>query len=406
MATRDVTVRDMLHRAADWFPHGERVVDELFRYTYPQLLDQVRRCAGLYHRLGVRKGDRVALLTVPSVQHTVALFAAMELGAIPAAMHVRESVGTLGGVVEQLSPRVLVYDGAYADLADQLRRRNPLVTGFVRVVSPQTPPQERVAGSDPILPRDLAAHTLDFEPMEIYEHDTAIIGLSSGTTGLPKGVIHSNRTLMESARGGAYLWRMMPSDAMCNMLSTAFIGWYNVTPAGDQRRRQGGVHGPLGPRRASCDALQDERCTHAFLPPTMWRMLLRPRLDDYDQSSSSAGFAGELIDIATLREIKARVTPNIFNIYGSTESGSCSAGTVMFPHGPAGRSANRQRRQPCSMPTCASSRPAAPPTTCCRRARRARSHPRPVGGGRVLVRPANWRARCSRARGGTPATWA
>ena len=32
-----------------------------------------------------------------------------------------------------------------------------------------------------------------------------------------------------------------------------------------------------------------------------------------------------------LREIKARVSPNIFNIYGSTESGSCSAGTVMFP---------------------------------------------------------------------------
>jgi acyl-CoA synthetase (AMP-forming)/AMP-acid ligase II len=37
------------------------------------------------------------------------------------------------------------------------------------------------------------------------------------------------------------------------------------------------------------------------------------------------------MDTATLREIKQRVSPNIFNIYGSTESGSCSAGTVMFP---------------------------------------------------------------------------
>ncbi len=332
MATRDVTVRDMLHRAADWFPQGERVVDELFRYTYPQLLDQVRRCAALYHTLGVRKGDRVALLTVPSVQHTVALFAAIELGAIPAAMHVRESVGTLGGVVEQLSPRVLVYDGAYAGVADELRRRCPLVTGFVRVVSPQTPPPERAAGSDPILPNDLAAYSLDFEPMEIYEHDTAIIGLSSGTTGLPKGVIHSNRTLMESARGGAYLWRMMPSDAMCNMMSTAFIGWYNVTlPV----INAGGKIAFMTQWDAAkfLQTVQDERCTHAFLAPTMWRMLLRHGLDGYDLSSiTSAGFAGEPMDTATLREIKQRVSPNIFNIYGSTESGSCSAGTVMFPH--------------------------------------------------------------------------
>ena len=43
MATRDVTLRDMLHRAADWFPQGERVVDELFRYTYPELREQVQR---------------------------------------------------------------------------------------------------------------------------------------------------------------------------------------------------------------------------------------------------------------------------------------------------------------------------------------------------------------------------
>jgi len=189
MATRDVTARDMLHRAADWFPQGERVVDGLFRYTYPQLREQVQRCAALYHQLGVRKGDRVALMTVGSVQHVVALFGAIELGAIPAALHVRESVGTLSGVLEQLSPRVLVYDGAFAGVADELRQRNRLVTGFVRIVSLHTPPEQLTAGTDPILPRDLEGYRLDFEPMEIHEHDTAIIALSSGTTGLPKGVM-------------------------------------------------------------------------------------------------------------------------------------------------------------------------------------------------------------------------
>ncbi|MGK2941755.1 MAG: class I adenylate-forming enzyme family protein [Immundisolibacter sp.] len=332
MATRDITVRDMLHRAADWFPERESVVDGLYRYTYPQLRDQVQRCAALYHSLGVRKGDRVALMAVASVQHVVALFGAIEIGAIPVALHVRESVGTLSAVLDQLSPRALVYDGVFTALVAQIRQRNPLITGFVRVVSPQTPPTERDSGDDPILPRDLAGYSLDFEPMELHEYDTAIIALSSGTTGLPKGVIHTNRTLMESARGGAYLWRMSPQDAMCNMLSTAFIGWYNVTLPVINAGAKVAFMTHWDPSEF-LRTVQDERCTHAFLAPTMWRMLLRQGLGDYDLSSiTSAGFAGEPMDTATLREIRERISPNILNIYGSTESGSCSAGTVMFPH--------------------------------------------------------------------------
>lgn len=332
MTTRDITVRDMLHRAAAWSPERESVVDELFRYTYPQLLDQVQRCAALYHQLGVRKGDRVALMTVSSVQHTVALFAAIELGAIPISLHVRESVGNLSAVLDQLSPRVLIYDGVFTEAMTQLKQRNPLITGFVRTVSAMTPVDAREAGNDPILPRDLAGYSLDFEPMELYEHDIALIALSSGTTGIPKGVMHSNRSLMESARGGAYLWRVTPADGMCNMLSTSFIAWFNVTLPVINAGAKMTFMTHWDPQKF-LQAVEEERFSHAFLAPTMWRMLLRHGIDDYDLSSvTAAGFSGEPIDTATLREIRARISPNVYNIYGSTESGSCSAGTVMFPH--------------------------------------------------------------------------
>ena len=332
MPTRDITVRDMLHRAAAWSPERESIVDEMFRYTYPQLLDQVQRCAALYHQLGVRKGDRVALMTMSSVQHTVALFAAIELGAIPTPVHVRESVGNISAVLDQLSPRVLVYDGVFADIADQIRQRNPLITGYVRAVSAMTPPEQRETGEDPVLPRDLVNYRLDFEPMELFEHDIVLIALSSGTTGIPKGVMHSNRSLMESARGGAYLWRMTPADGMCNMLSTSFIAWFNVTLPVINAGAKMTFMTHWDPQKF-LQAVQDERFTHAFLAPTMWRMLLRHGIEDYDLSSvTAAGFSGEPIDTATLKEIQQRISPNVYNIYGSTESGSCSAGTVMFPH--------------------------------------------------------------------------
>ena len=69
----------MFHRAARWFPNHEAAVDETTRYTYRELLDSVQRCAALYHELGVRKGDRVALMLYPSTVHCIALFAAFEL---------------------------------------------------------------------------------------------------------------------------------------------------------------------------------------------------------------------------------------------------------------------------------------------------------------------------------------
>lgn len=198
--TRDTNLREMLHRAAKWFPNNEAVVDDLYRYTYAQLKDQVQRMAKLLHTRGVRKGDRVALLMYPSVQHVVALFGTFELGAIPSALHLRESPKILAAVLERLSPRVLVYDGALDELAEELRRLAPLVSHGIRAVSELTPP-DKIGGPDPVIPRDLADYTLDFEPMPIFSHDTSMIALSSGTTGVPKGIMHTHRTQIESARG-------------------------------------------------------------------------------------------------------------------------------------------------------------------------------------------------------------
>ncbi|MEL0081795.1 MAG: class I adenylate-forming enzyme family protein, partial [Gammaproteobacteria bacterium] len=128
---KNLTVRGMLHRSARYFPDNEAAVDESYRYTYAELLDKVRRTAAIYHRMGVRKGDRVALMLLPSANHVVALFAAYEIGAIPVGLHVRESTKLLLATLERLSPRVLVYDPSFTDAVDELRDRLPFITGYI-----------------------------------------------------------------------------------------------------------------------------------------------------------------------------------------------------------------------------------------------------------------------------------
>ena len=120
--------------------------------------------ARLYHDRGVRKGDRVALMLHPSTGHVVALFAAVQIGAIPVALHVRESAAVLSQVVRRLAPRVLVYDADLAEKVGDLREASPALTGFVAARSVLTDPAAAQACPDPVIPDCLGPAQGDLQP--------------------------------------------------------------------------------------------------------------------------------------------------------------------------------------------------------------------------------------------------
>lgn len=328
--SEELTLPSILDRAARWFPDHEAAVDPSQRYTYAELQDKVHGMAALYHDLGVRKGDRVAFLLYPSANHVVALFGALQLGALPVALHVRESVAVLTEVTRRLAPRVLVYDGNFDEKAACLRDSVPGLTGLVRARSALTDPAKARWSPDPVIPDVLESCPAVVASVAIRETDPAVIVLSSGTTNAPKGIVHTHRTLMESARGGSFIWQARPSDGIVNTLTTSFIGWFNLSLTFFNVGAKNIFPGQFDPK-GFLQTVQDEGATVAFLVPTMWRMLLKENLPDYDLSRVRlAGFAGEVMDQSTLTRISERISPHVINIYGTTETGSCSAGTVMF----------------------------------------------------------------------------
>ncbi len=327
-----MTVREMFHRAARWFPNHEVAVDETTRYTYSELLDQVQRCAALYHSLGVRKGDRVVLMLYPSTVHCIALFAAFELGALPVGLHIRETAKALAPMVERLSPRILVYDASMEEKAKGLLDASPAVTGSIRAASSVPAQPHPEAGPAAEIPADLKNYTMDFEPMPVYESDPAAIVLSSGTTGIPKGIVHTNGTLTHGARGGLYNYNgIKPGDALLNIFTTSFVAWYNASLPFFNVGAKIVFRCKWDPKEY-LEAVQAEKATVAFLVPTMWRMLFAQGADsgEYDLSSIKlAAFAGEVMDPTTLKRIQQGISPHLMQIYGTTELGA-SAGAVAF----------------------------------------------------------------------------
>jgi fatty-acyl-CoA synthase len=176
------------------------------------------------------------------------------------------------------------------------------------------------------IPADLRDAPADAPLARPAEDDPAVIVLSSGTTSVPKGVVHSHRGFIENARTNLYLYQgLLPRDRSLVPLSTAFIGcyngWFPFLNAGACTVFM--EHFDLGELVRKVTA---ERATHVFLTPTLWRRLLNADEPSADFSSVRLiGFAAEPMDATTLKRLREKISPNAVQMYGSTETGAAGS---------------------------------------------------------------------------------
>lgn len=180
------TVADVLDRFVARTPAREALVGRSGRFSYAELDRQVNRAARELSRLGVGAGDRVAACLPNDVDLVIAFLGAMRLGAIWVGVNRPLAAPEKAYVLRDSGAAVFL---VAPDLAAQ-------VEGVTRVV-PVTPGS--VGSGVDEAPRPQAP---------IDPHDPAAIAYTSGTTGFPKGAVHSHHNLLlpgaVAAATGAY----------------------------------------------------------------------------------------------------------------------------------------------------------------------------------------------------------
>ena len=280
------------------------------RLTYAELDILSRRAAALFAALGAVPGEPLALLCPPSAIYLVAWLGAVRMGALPMALHTRESAATLAAVCRKMQPSLLVYDASMEDLAAGIAAGYPQLRACIEAVSAVPPKRGGAFAAAASIPADLNGTLADVPLATPAEDDPAVIVLSSGTTSVPKGVVHSHRGFVENARTNLYLYQgLLPRDRSLVPLSTAFIGcyngWFPFLHAGACTIFM--EHFDLGDlvRRVT-----SERATHVFLTPTLWRRLLNANEPGADFSSVRLiGFAAEPMDAPTLKRLAGKHQP-------------------------------------------------------------------------------------------------
>jgi acetyl-CoA synthetase len=191
--------------------HGSRVAllwegepGDSRTYTYAELLDEVCRCANALKGLGVRKGDRVAIYLPMIPEVVVAMLACTRIGAIHSVVFGGFSPESLSDRNNDAAAKVLITaDGGWRRgtvvplkaNADEALAKSPTIEHIV-VVARGGSLSEQVGvtltkGRDHWYHELVAAASPECAPEHMDAEDTLFILYTSGTTGKPKGVMHT-----------------------------------------------------------------------------------------------------------------------------------------------------------------------------------------------------------------------
>jgi long-chain acyl-CoA synthetase len=201
-----------LDTAARRYPRTRALVFYDHALSYRELNRAVDRFANALLALGVKKGDRVALLLPNSPQLVIAYYAALKAGAVVVSMNPLNNADELTHQLNDAGAEILIALSFFAELIQSIRAETRLQhvvpTNIKEYFSPLrralfTLVRESREGHH--LPRDtdtysfqeLLARASDAPPaMDVTPDDLALIQYSSGTTDLPKGVMLTHANLV------------------------------------------------------------------------------------------------------------------------------------------------------------------------------------------------------------------
>ncbi|HSP73051.1 MAG TPA: long-chain fatty acid--CoA ligase [Gaiellaceae bacterium] len=188
-----LTLPHFLRRAETYYGGKEivtRLPDKSFhRYTWGDAMRRSRALAVALKNLGLERGDRVGTLCWNHYQHLEAYFGIPCGGFVLHTLNLRLHPNDLAYIADHAEDRAVIVDKQLLPLLDQFKDRTKIEHVFVVEDSYE----ELLAGADPDEWRD----------PELSELEAAAMCYTSGTTGLPKGVLYTHRSTVLHTMGVA-----------------------------------------------------------------------------------------------------------------------------------------------------------------------------------------------------------
>ena len=308
-----LTPLEFQRRTRALYPDRECVVDGSTRLTYEQFFARCDRWSAALQRLGVRKGDRVAYISLNTSTHLESFYAVPQIGAVLVPINFRLQPQEIAYIVQHSGATVVCAHADFLETVEAIRGSCSAVEHYVALEGAHEGWHDYEAL--------LGAETNAPDRPEIDERDLLTINYTSGTTSRPKGVMITHRNAYMNAVGTLVHLPMTCADRYLWTLPMFHAnGWtfvWIVTAVG-------GTHVCLrkvDPVQAF-RLIRDERATMLCAAPTVLIGLASCPADQRGEIPPGLRVltAGAPPAAATIQRVEGEFGWELTHVYGLTET--------------------------------------------------------------------------------------
>jgi long-chain acyl-CoA synthetase len=332
------TYADIMYRNSLIYPDKEAFIYGSERITFAEYNARVNSLIHALQAAGVKKGDVIGILSWNCLEYTDVYGAAMKGGFIASPFNPRLQESELDYLINYSEANTLFVGPELVEIANSLRPHLPNVKNFVSF-----------EGSAPNMTahRDLlAAHSREEPDVQVDEDDPMVIVYTSGTTGVPRGALYTQRRFLDDTKTLVIIMGLQPGDKHVQIMPLFHIG-------GSTHFRAFlyiGGSTVIMPQRsfdpaATLQTIQNEKATDIDIVAThLVAMLALPNLDKYDLSSlKRMWYAASPMPVEVLKKGMETWGPIFFQGYGETESGPAITDLPSRDHDVLDKSPHEQR---------------------------------------------------------------
>jgi len=311
-------VGNILRRSAFNFPDKPALVFGSQRTSYTELNRRVNCVANSLLNMGLKKGDRVAVLLHNCPEFIETYFACAKSGGIFVPINNLLKQKELLQIFEYINPRFVIFDKQFSEIVQLTAPELKSVEFRIVLQDDSTPLRQYgdlVGGGDSTEPK-----------ADVTDDDLVSIILTSGTTGRPKGAMRTHRHDLTNMMSCALELGIRHDDR-----ALLLFPFYHVTFADSLRhflmsntiviRRQGGFD-----PEAVLDLMATEGVTTCQFVPTMINAMLQAdSTEKYDLSRFRLLlYAASPMPVELLKKAMKRFKCQFCQLYGQTETGPCT----------------------------------------------------------------------------------
>ncbi|MFT4806973.1 MAG: acyl-CoA synthetase (AMP-forming)/AMP-acid ligase II [Paraglaciecola sp.] len=307
-------ITSIIRRAAQINPKGIATIYQDRQQTWTKMLDRVARFAGGLQRLGMKSGDRVALLSLNSDRFIEYYFATVWGGGAMMPMNIRWAAAECAYALNDAGVEILILDDSFKEIAAELRLQVIGLKTIIYCGDGETP--EGMENYENIVACNAPA-----KDAGRCGDDLAGIFYTGGTTGFPKGVMLSHTNLYVGGVANAHELSMREGTVYLHaapMFHIADLIWFSAVTF------MAGTHVviPMFTPDGTLAAIEKHQPSQVLLVPAMLQLVMQSdKLAQTDVSSlCQIAYGASPITQAVLVEAFQRFpTASFIQAFGQTE---------------------------------------------------------------------------------------